>query len=140
MELEFSTVEGILSRWLPLEEAPVGQLEVTQLKELALDVEDEIVRLFPDLNTRIASGSLRGRTVARVVASATMRLFKIGGDYRSSFSEAEGGFSISGSISRGKSTHLLNPEEVEMLSPGVGGGKAFTIPARRLNWTRPAVL
>lgn len=121
--MSWTTPANVLSRWVgtnaPAEASPI-------LLELIADAEDEILRHFPNIQTRITSAALPVRRVQRVVSDVVRRAYQMGGDYRLSYSEATGPFSHSASFGADTPRVVrLTSEEIAMLAPVIT--EAYTL-------------
>lgn len=116
--------EHVLNRWLS-----GSRPEETSETLLTLidDAEDEVLRIFPDMQERVAVGDMPLMRLQRVISEIIIRCYKIGQEYRSSYSETTGPFSHSGSMADAKPRNVsLTEDEIRILSPK-SGKKAFMV-------------
>lgn len=111
----WATPTDVLNRWVG-DGAP-AQASDTLLTFIA-DAEDEILRHFPKIQERIDRNELPLRRVQRVIADVVIRAYKVGNDYRSSYSETTGPFSHSGSYSDNTPRSVkLTESDIAALAP-----------------------
>ena len=121
----WATAETVLSRWIGSGAPNASSSTLTTLIE---DTEDEILRIFPAIQARIDSNELPLSRVQRVISQVVQRAYRLSGEYRTSFSEATGPFSHSGTYdSSTPRTVSLTEEEKAVLRPAQKPGNRYSL-------------
>lgn len=118
------TPQDVLDRWISGDQ-PHETSKV--LMTLIEDAEDAVLEVFPAIQLRLDNFELPLNRLKRVIASVVIRGYKTQ-EYRTSFSETTGPFSISGSM--GEKTPrgiMLTDEEIKTLSPAGTSNKAVSV-------------
>lgn len=112
---EWVTPTDVLDRWIN------GSQPDENSKTLAVlidDAEDAVLMAFPDMQDRIDSLEMPLNRLKRVIAGVVIRVYKIGQEYRASYSETTGPFSHSGSVTDSNPRNItLTDEELRTLAP-----------------------
>lgn len=127
--------QDVADRWRPLtgEESRVA---VT----LLLDASDIVRTRWPDVDSRIAAGTLRQASVVRVVANMVKRAMvasAVAGAGVSQMSESVGPFQSALTFANPNGNLYLSAEEVRLFDGVAAGHRAFSVDlaqSRRPSW------
>lgn len=113
--MSWVTPQEVLNRFIDADKPDVTDAVLLTLIE---DVEDAVLEIFPNLQSRIDAMAIPLARVKRVVSQVVIRSWKISQEYRASYSEASGPFSHGagyGSGEAGKGIRLTD-DEIKSLS------------------------
>lgn len=114
----YVTPADVVARWLPVGTAPAEN--APQLGVFIADLEDHAREKIEDFDDKATTGAIRSATMKRVISAAVIRVWKIAFDPRSTYSEATGPFSTSGTYGAGQGKGVtLTDDELEALRPRV---------------------
>lgn len=121
---DFATWQDVQARWRPLTSAEQGVATT-----LLSDVSDMIRSRFPDVDARIANGSLTAASVKRVAAAAVKRAM-IGSDAEGLEARAQtaGPFSVSDKFANPNGNLYLTAEDIRLL------GGEYSAASAKVGW------
>lgn len=121
-ETPFATASDVAARWRTLSDA-----ETVTADTLAADASDMIRTRWPDVDDRIAAGTLTALSLTRVVANMVKRAMMVGDrEGLESRSEAAGPFSVSDKFANPNANLYFNAEDIRLLD-GRAGRRAFAV-------------
>lgn len=121
---DFATWQDVQERWRPLTSAEQGVATA-----LLGDVSDMIRARFPDVDARIANGSLTAATVKRIAASAVKRaMINSGSEGLESRAQTAGPFSVSDKFANPAGNLYLTSDDIRLL------GGEYSAASARVGW------
>lgn len=121
-DMPFADASDVEVRWRPL-----SPTEMDTAEQLAADASDMIRDRWPDVDERIAAGTLRESSVVRVVAGMVKRaMLNPGSEGVASQSQATGPFSVTNQYANPMANLYLNAEDVRLFD-GRTGRRAFAV-------------
>lgn len=120
----FATNDDLAARWRPLTDAEKARADV-----LIADASRMIRRLYPDVDSRIASGDLELEDLTAIVCAMVKRVMLAPAnlDGVESRSQTTGPFSVSDKFSNPMGNMFLTADEKSILGGETEGSEAFTI-------------
>lgn len=121
-ETPFATADDVEARWRTL-----SSTEATTANTLSYDASDMIRTRWPDVDDRIASGSLTADSMTRVVASMVKRAMIVGDrEGLESRAQSAGPFSVSDKFANPNANLYFTAEDLRLLD-GRTGRRAFAV-------------
>lgn len=121
---DFATWQDVQERWRPLTSAEQGVATT-----LLGDVSDMIRARFPDVDTRIANGSLTAATVKRIASAAVKRaMISSEAEGLESRAQTAGPFSVSDKFANPNGNLYLTTDDIRLL------GGEYSAASARVGW------
>ena len=121
-ETPFATATDVAARWRTLTSEETDRANV-----LAADASDMIRSRWPDVDERVAAGTLSELSLTRVVANMVKRAMIVGNNEGlESHSEGAGPFNYSDKFTNPNANLYFTAEDVRLLT-GKRGGRAFGV-------------
>ena len=121
-ETPFATATDVAARWRTLTSQETDRANV-----LAADASDMIRSRWPDVDERVAAGTLSELSLTRVVANMVKRAMIVGNNEGlESHSEGAGPFNYSDKFTNPNANLYFTAEDVRLLT-GKRGGRAFGV-------------